>query len=181
LGRHDVTRNVKTILTVPLNIHSILAGKEPPVRLEVWGIVYVERDADPSYGIHGSMQDMDSAFLIGADVRDTARHPLNMFCYGAEQESELVRHIGAESHFEVMLMLQDWGFRVNKPHIRLCTGSSDVIQAVRLIEEQRESSSYELNGAMVQLNLMAHRSAIENDSDGKGVVEYVFKASENRV
>ena len=174
-GGQDVTGNVKTILTVPLSIHSILAGKEPPVHLEVWGIVYAEADAVRSNAVYGSMRDMVSASLIGADVRDAARRPLNMFCYGAEREFELSKHLGADSHFEVMLMLQDWGFRVNKPHIRLCSGISDVIQAIRLIEEQRASSSYELGGAIVQLNLLAQRSAIETALHRTGVIAYGFK------
>ena len=173
-GGQDITRNVKTILSVPLNLHSILAGKEPPARLEVWGTVYVERNAVKGDIGYESMRDMVSASLIGADVRDTARVPLNMFCHGAEQEFELSRYIGAASHFEVMLMLQDWGFRVNKPHIRFCSGITEVIQAIRTVEEQKESS-YELDGAVVQINLLAQRSAVETASDLKGVIQYEIK------
>ncbi|PKN29631.1 MAG: hypothetical protein CVU64_07300 [Deltaproteobacteria bacterium HGW-Deltaproteobacteria-21] len=174
VGGQDVTRNVKTILSVPLSLHSLLAGKEPPARLEVWGTVYAERNAVKADIGYESMRDMVSASLIGADMRDAARFPLDMFCHGAEQEIELSRYIGAASHFEVMLMLQDWGFRVNKPHIRLCSGITEVIQAIRTVEEQKESS-YELDEAVVQLNLLAQRSAVEAASDLKGVIEYEIK------
>ena len=174
VGDQNVTRNVKTILSVPLSLHSLLSGKEPPARLEVWGTVYAERNAVKADIGYESMRDMVCASLIGADMRDTARFPLNMFCHGAEQEIELSRYIGATTHFEVMLMLQDWGFRVNKPHIRLCSGITEVIQAIRTVEEQNESS-YELDGAVVQLNLLAQRSAVEAASDLKGVIEYAFK------
>ena len=175
VGGQDVTRNVKTLLSVPLSLHSILAGKEPPARLEVWGTVYAERNAVKADIGYGSTRDMVSESLIRADVRDIARFPLNMFCHGAEQEFELSRYIGAASHFEVMLMLQDWGLRVNKPHIRLCSGITEVIQAIRTVEERKESS-YELDGAVVQINLLAQRSAVETASDLKGVIQYEIKA-----
>lgn len=175
-GNEDVTRNVKTILTVPLSIHSILARKEPPGRLGVWGVVYIEKDAAAKLDApYGSMRDVVSASLIGADVKVTARCPLNIFCYGAEREFEMSRHLGVETHFEIMQIVQSWGFRVNKPHIRLCSGISEVINAIRLIEEQSGSSSYELNGAMVQLNLLTQRSAIETKLHHDGVMAYEFR------
>lgn len=174
-GGEDVTANVKTILTVPLSIQSG-AGKEPPVRLEVLGTVYVEKDAVREDPASGSIQDIVSASLIGVDVRVTARCPLNMFCHGAEREPELGGEMGVASHFEVMLMLQDWGFRVNKPHIRICSGISEVIHAIGLIEEQRGSAPYEVNGGMVQLNLLAHRSTSETASQRDEVIIYGFKA-----
>ncbi|RJR36979.1 MAG: hypothetical protein C4576_23160 [Desulfobacteraceae bacterium] len=177
-GSRDVTRNVKTILAVPLVIHSILAGKEPPPQLNVWGVVYAEKSELGSSGPYRSALEMVSTCLIGADVRDTAKCPLNMFCYGAEKETEWCKGIGAESHIEVMRMLQDWGFRVNRPHIRLCAEVSEAIEAVRLLEEKREPSSFELSGALVQLNSLQQQSALARTSDLHRNIHYEFPRKE---
>lgn len=177
-GGEDVTPNVKTILTVPLNIESTIAGKAPPDHLEVWGIVYTEGSSeDQPEPISVSARQEVAASLIQADLKITARRPLNLFCFGAEREAELRKQIGVESHLELMLMLQDWGFRVNRPHIKRCAGISAVFEAIRLIEGQRERSLYEVDGAIVQLNPLEKRSAIEAALHHEAVIAYGFKTN----
>lgn len=172
----DVTPNVKTILTVPLSVESTIAGKAPPDHLEVWGIVYMERSSEDNPGTSPfSTRQGVAALLLQDDLKITARHPLNLFCFGAEREAELRTHIGVESHLELMLMLQDWGFRVNRPHIKRCAGISAVIEAIRRIEGDRGRSLYEVDGALVQLDSLAERGAVEAAMRHEGIIAYGFK------
>lgn len=173
----DVTRTVKTILTVPLAIDPTLAGKAPPDRLEVQGIVYSEVRPEGAPGSPPVPTRREVAsFLLAADLRVAARQPLNLFCFGAEREGELIRETGAETHFDLMLMLQGWGFRVNRPHIKRCPDISAVVETVRLIEREREKSLFPVDGALVQLNRVAERVAVETALHQEGIVAYAFEA-----
>lgn len=176
-GGKDVTRNVKTILSVPLSIDTAIAGIRPPDRLEVWGTVYSEEGPegkpDPTAI---SASDAVAAALIEADLRVTARRPLNLFCHGAERETEVSKPIGIESHYELMLMLQNWGFRVNRPRISRCADISAVIETIRWIKEEPGRFPYEVDGALVQVNPISQRAAIEAALGQEGVIAYGFKA-----
>jgi DNA ligase (NAD+) len=171
----DVLRNVKTILTVPLFIGSVVSCSVPPEHMKVWGVVYDERSAQRGLPPAESGAGAVAAALIGADLRVTARRPLNLFCFGAERESELGAQVGVGSHYELMLMLQDLGFRVNRPHISRCSDISAVIETISSIEEQAHRSPYEVDGALVQVNPLAQRATIEGALGHQGIVAYGFR------
>jgi DNA ligase (NAD+) len=171
LGGKDVTRNIKTILTVPLSIDSAIGHKRPPDNLEVWGIAYDEGSSKNLLKSEDSM----AASLVGADLKAIARRSLNLFCFGASGEPELGKQIGVVSHYELMLLLQDWGFRVNRPQISRCADISAVFETIRRIEESKGQYPYEVDGALVQVNPLPQRAAIEAAAlTHGGVIAFMF-------
>ncbi len=174
-GEEDVTGNIKTILTVPLIIDAVIGPKRPPGHLEVWGIVYDEGGFGNRPKSLSKSGDTVSASLIGADLKVTAKRPLNLFCYGAIREPELGKRIEVGSHYDLMLQLQDWSFRVNRPQITRCGSISAVVETIRRVEEKRGQFPYGMDGALVQVNPLDQRAAFEAAWGHEGVIAYAFK------
>ncbi len=153
----DITANIKTILTVPLKLTQRKGIPSPPDLLEVRGEVYMETAAFEKLN-RGRLQKSLSPFanprnaaagsLRQLDHRITVKRPLNMFCYGIGTITEP----SFDTYYEMMLALQKWGFRVNRPHINLCGSIRDVIACCHDIEEKRHQFYYEIDGAVIKVN-----------------------------
>ena len=160
----DITRNIKTILAVPLTLTNPKGhGRPVPDLVEVRGEVYMEKEAFEQLNRTRLERDLPpfanprnaaAGSLRQLDPRITAKRPLNMFCYG-------VGEIGGapfDTHHELMVCLQQWGLRVNRPHIRVCGTLDEVIDCCHYFEEIRSQFPYEIDGAVIkvnQLNLQA--------------------------
>ena len=161
----DVTRNIKTILNVPLKLISRKKSLPVPDLLEVRGEVYMDAAAfetlnrkraaqnetlfaNPRNAAAGSLRQLDS--------RVTAKRPLDMFCYGVGNAQTLP----FKTHWDIMMALQHWGLRVNRPHIRVCDTLDDVVANCRHIEETRGQFPYEIDGAVIKVNRLDLQSRL---------------------
>ena len=95
--------------------------------------------ANPRNAAAGSLRQLDS--------RITAKRPLDMFCYGVGNAHALP----FETHWDVMMALQHWGLRVNRPHIMVCKTLDEVVTNCRNFEETRKQFPYEIDGAVIHL------------------------------
>jgi DNA ligase (NAD+) len=153
----NVTPNIRTILSVPLTLIEPADGKPIPDLLEVRGEVYMETDAfenlnrvNVERGFPALKNTRNAAMdsLRQLDPRITAKRPLNMFCFGIGEMS------GPKfsTQYELMVVLQQWGFRVNRPHIRVCRTISEIIDYCHQLEEIRDQFPFEIDGAVVKVN-----------------------------
>ena len=149
----DITQNVRTIESIPLQ----LMGQGYPRRLEVRGEVYFAKSAfremnqlaqsrgekvfaNPRNAAAGSLRQLDS--------RLTARRKLAMFCYsvGLVQDGEL-----PPRHSEIITRLGTWGLRVN-PLVDVVIGAEQCVEYFKSISEQRESLDYEIDGVVFKVD-----------------------------
>jgi DNA ligase (NAD+) len=159
----DVTRNLRTIPTVPLAIPRLdsAASASPPVpnRIEVRGEVCMEREAfvvlnrrreeageppfaNPRNAAAGSLRQLDS--------RITARRPLTLFAYAVgAMEGAPFRTQG-----EVLQALSAWGFTVS-PLIRPAENIEACIRFYRRIGEIRNGLPYEIDGIVIKVDQTA--------------------------
>lgn len=153
----DVTLNLKTIHTIPLQVlEQKLAA---PELLEVRGEVYMdlaefgklneqrlERGeaafANPRNAAAGSLRQLDPAV--------TAGRPLKIYCYGVGE----VQGRSFGSHREVLETLKVWGFRVN-PLIETCQGIEAAIGYHHRLEHQRHGLPYEIDGVVLKVDSLA--------------------------
>lgn len=153
----NITKNLKTIHSIPLNLDdSRIVWKPIPPMIEVRGEVILtheefrrineEREttgeptfANPRNAAAGSVRQLDS--------RITARRRLTMFAYavGAHEGIEFA------TQYEVLCTLGDWGFKVN-PDVRVFTGIDGVAAYIREWGERRESLEYDVDGMVVKVN-----------------------------
>jgi len=156
----DITRNLKTIQTLPLKITpGIQTPADVPEKIEIRGEVYIEREAfkglnrrrldsgdspfaNPRNAAAGSLRQLDS--------RITARRPLNIFCYAVGQ----VRGRRFHRHAEVLDTLARWGFPVN-PHIRQVADIEACISYYRQMDALRPALPYEIDGMVIKVDEIA--------------------------
>ncbi len=153
----NVTQNIKTLLSVPLSLTQPKEFIPIPDILEVRGEVYMEIEAfdklnqkrlkkglpafaNPRNAAAGSLRQLDH--------RVTAKRRLNMFCYGIGA----ISNREFKNHRDLMLALQRWGLRVNRPHIKECSATDDVIRYCHAIEDTRDQFPFEIDGAVIKVN-----------------------------
>lgn len=173
--KEDITRHVKTILSVPLSLSPINQAMCVPDLLRVWGMVYTESRAVGRAPVSGPRV---LETLMQPDLRRTARQPLNLFCHGASHPGRLGAELGVRTHYEMMRFLQDLGFRVNRPHIRVCSEITEVVDYSFQLKEDRAGFPYRIRGVLVTLNPLARVSRIEEMASGpRWVVAFGFGES----
>ena len=180
----NVTQNIKTILTIPLTLTKKKNALPPPDLLEVRGEVYMELEAFEELNHERAEKDLPSfanprnaaaGSLRQLDPKITARRPLNMFCYGIGTVSEL----SCDTHHELMILLQQWGLRVNRPYIRICSTPTEVIDYCRHLEDIREQFFYEIDGAVIKVNSLDMQTRLGQKSRSpRWSMAYKFKPTQ---
>jgi len=149
----DVTRNIKTIKSVPIKIAEVGII---PVDIDIRGEVYMdieefenlnkERDekgeslfANPRNAAAGSVRQLDSSI--------TAARKLHLACYGIGS----VKGIDFKSQFAFIEWLEKARFPV-PAFIKTEKGIDKVIHAIKEIEEKRKHFSFETDGAVIKVN-----------------------------
>ena len=154
----DVTQNLRTIRTLPLQMTPV-PGRRFPARIEIRGEVYLEKEAFRKLNARRLSQG-ENAFanprnaaagsLRQLDPRITARRPLGIFCYG----TGLVEGASFRSHWDILQALREWGFPTN-PNVRLARSIEDCIAYRRHIESIRDRLPYEIDGIVVKVNSLS--------------------------
>ncbi|MCJ7595804.1 MAG: hypothetical protein MUO52_13640 [Desulfobacterales bacterium] len=175
-----VTPNLKTILSVPLTLAGVVGGRPVPDSLEVWGEVYMEVQPFETLNrdrIERSLPAFSSAKAAAADSlrqlnpRVTVKRPLNLFCYGVGEMSGPP----LSTHYELMIHLQRWGLRVNRPQLRVCATIEEVIEQCHQLFEMRSRFPYEIDGAVVKVNQLHLQAGLTEPSKSpKWAIAYEF-------
>lgn len=149
----DVTRNIKTIKSVPLKIAGI---NIVPGEIDIRGEVYIdisefqnlnkEREkkgeslfANPRNAAAGSVRQLDSSI--------TASRKLHLACYGIGS----VQGLEFKSQYEFIKWLEKVRFPIPKD-VKEVNGIEGVIHAVKKIEDTRSNFKFETDGAVVKVN-----------------------------
>ena len=148
----DITRNLKTIRSLPLK----LIGGNAPTLLEVRAEVFIKKHdffklnksresekipvfANPRNAAAGSMRQLDT--------RITIKRPLSFFCYGAGK----IEGINFETHHEYLLALKRMGLPVN-PLIKTVNGAKGIKAYYHELEKIRNELPYEIDGTVFKVN-----------------------------
>jgi len=153
----DVTLNVRTIRTVPMRL--IKDENIIPSRLEIRGEVLMKK-ADFEKLNHELLKKGEKTFanprnaasgsLRQLDPNITAQRKLDFIAWGVG----VVEGVEFKYHWDTLLSLEKWGFRVSKPR-RLCGDIEEVVEFYKQIEGKRDDMEYELDGIVVKVNEIA--------------------------
>ena len=175
----DVTANLKTIRSVPLNLrrtgvspvsNQISAQTEQktrdgrddcPTLLEVRGEVFMpiagfeklnaERKADGEE-LYGNPRNTAAGSLKQLDPKIVATRPLDVVIYG-------IAELGAQSiasQSELLAWLKKLGFKTPEK-IWHCHSAEELIAAIHELDNIRKKFPYETDGAVIKLNSFAQR------------------------
>ncbi len=149
----DVTQNVRTVRSIPLQ----LMGSGWPAVLEVRGEVYM-----PKQGFEALNRDLAkrgektyvnprntaAGSLRQLDPRITAQRPLEFYAYGLGEvkPDKLPRR-----HSEILEQLREWGQRVNR-ETRKVQGAAGCLGYYADMGKKRERLPYEIDGVVYKVD-----------------------------
>ena len=180
----NITANIKTIMSIPLTLDPSHIDEPVPDLLEVRGEVYMEIEHFRNLNKDRSLKNMPpfanprnaaAGALRQLDPRVTAKRPLNMFCYGIGD----LRGRTFKTHREMLITLQSWGLRVNRPYIREFNNLKEVIEYCHFLENRRPEFPYEIDGAVIKINSLDHQAFLGQKSRSpRWAIAYKFKPSQ---
>ncbi|MEK9629632.1 MAG: NAD-dependent DNA ligase LigA [Nitrospinota bacterium] len=174
----DITANLKTIRSIPLEIST-----DPFKKIEVRGEVYMPRKefqrintlreeegetpfANPRNAAAGALRVLDPSI--------TASRKLGIFIYTV---GFLDKEVG-QTHFELQQTLASLRFPVNE-HNRLCTRFEETLDVIEEWREKKNDLDYEVDGLVIQLNSLAHRKRLGSTSKfPRWAVAYKYEAEQ---
>jgi DNA ligase (NAD+) len=148
----DVTPNLRTIKTIPLQMRG---GDAPPV-LEVRGEVYMPlegfRAANEALAADGKAtwpnpRNAAAGSLRQKDSTITAARPLSIWVYGTGYRQGL----NLATHWETLQWLRERGFATN-PFARRLESIAEVAELVREWELRRTELDYEIDGIVIKVD-----------------------------
>ena len=148
----NVTANAKTISDIP---HK-LSGDNVPNVVEVRGEVYLgkvdfialnERMKEEGKPLYVNPRNTAAGSLRQLDSSITASRPLKFFAYAWGEVSALPNN----SQFEMVEKFKAWGFSIN-PLMGRFENTTGLIERYRLIEEQRSSLDYDIDGVVYKVD-----------------------------
>ncbi|MFN7141774.1 MAG: NAD-dependent DNA ligase LigA, partial [Limisphaerales bacterium] len=173
----DITANLKTIRSIPLQFHqpkrskevdlfsSNQAGDAIPDLLEIRGEVYMSREgfkkmnaeraaageetfANPRNATAGSLKQLDP--------RTVAKRPLDVVFYGIgrAQGNDL-----PETHCDWIERLGTFGFKTPEK-LWVCRSIEELLAAIDELDRLRKSFRYETDGAVIKLNNFVLREKV---------------------
>jgi DNA ligase (NAD+) len=156
----DVTHNIRTLRSVPLE----LRGSGYPKRMEVRGEVYMTRKGfaalneriaaeggktfvNPRNAAAGSLRQLDAS--------ETAKRPLYIFCFAVGAvEGEV-----PDSQYEMLMAMREWGLRVC-PEARRVTGVDGCLEYHADMASRREDLDYEIDGVVYKVDARDYRERL---------------------
>ena len=174
----DVTANLKTIRSIPLEISA-----EPFKRIEVRGEVYMPRKEFQRLNVLRE-EVGESPFVNPRNAAAGALRVLDPAVTDSRKLSVFIYSVGfldnniCETHSELQKNLASLRFPVNE-HNRWC---SNFEKTLALIEEWRTKKNdldYEVDGLVIQLNSLAYRKRLGNTSKfPRWAVAYKYEAEQ---
>jgi DNA ligase (NAD+) len=146
----DVTRNLRTIGSVPLRIDN------GPAVIEVRGEIYLpiaafkalnERRAEAGEPTFANPRNSAAGSIRQLDPSLAAERPLSTWVYGIGE----VRGLDLPTHMDEIEWLRERGFKVN-PDTAHHEGVEGVVKRCHWWEERREELDYEIDGVVVKVD-----------------------------
>lgn len=174
----DVTENVRTIRSIPLQ----LRGGGYPDLFEIRGEILMpyksferlnrEREdigetpfANPRNAAAGSLKQQSSAV--------TASRDLDAYLYMLAGDE-----MPYATHYESLLAARQWGFKVSD-QMKLCRNLDEVMDFIRYWDQARESLPFATDGVVIKVNSYAMQKQLGSTAKApRWAVAYKFKAEQ---
>jgi DNA ligase (NAD+) len=159
----DVTRNLRTIRSIPLAMR-LAPGEQAPPLVEVRGEIYLplegfgrlnEQLAAEGRKTAPNPRNAAAGSLRQLDPRITAARPLAIWVYGIGASEGLT----LETHWQALAWLREHGFRAN-PAAERHESIESVIAACEEWERRRAELDYEIDGLVIKLDSFSQQAIL---------------------
>ena len=173
----DVTANVKTINTVPLQLKG-----DFPERFDIRGEIIlpiegflkmneerIANDEEP----YRNPRNTASGSLKLQDSAEVAKRPLEFLMYSIKGNN-----LNVQSQSESLEMARAWGFKV-PPEAKLVNSIDAVLEYIKYWEEYRHNLPYEIDGVVVKVNNLYQQDELGFTAKApRWAMAYKFKAEQ---
>ena len=144
----DVTQNLKTIKTIPMELNEI-------IDITVRGEVFISKKdfekmnkerEEKDEEIFANARNAAAGSLRQLDSRITAKRPLDIYIFNVQK----IEGKEFNSHFEELEYLEKLGFNVNPVRIP-CRDEKEVEEAIKKIGKEREKLTFDIDGDVVKV------------------------------
>jgi len=159
----DITNNVRTIKSIPLRIKKDNSIPYKLNDIEIRGEIFMniidfeklnkerEKNGEKTFA---NPRNSTAGTLKLQDPKLVAKRPLNSFMYNLISPDDILK-----SQEENLLILKKLGFKINE-HYKKCENIEQVIQACRMFEALRDNLKYEIDGAVIKVNILMHQNTL---------------------
>jgi DNA ligase (NAD+) len=159
----DITNNVRTIKSIPLRIKKDNSIPYKLDDIEIRGEIFMniidfeklnkerEKNGEKTFA---NPRNSTAGTLKLQDPKLVAKRPLNSFMYNLISPDDKLK-----SQEENLLILKKLGFKINE-HYKKCENIEQVIQACRMFEALRDNLKYEIDGAVIKVNVLMHQNTL---------------------
>lgn len=183
----DVTANVKTIKSIPIQ----LPEADYPDTFDIRGEIFMHRKTfeklnneyrkeleEKGYDedeikekLYKNPRNFASGTLKMQDSAEVSKRPLDCFLYFIYADNHV-----AQTHFESLEKAKQWGFQVSD-HYRLCKNITEVMAFIHHFDKQREHLSYEIDGVVIKVNSYAQQRELGfTAKNPRWAISYKYKA-----
>ncbi len=153
----DVTENLKTVKTIPMEIND-------KINITVRGEVFISKKdfeemnnkrEEKGEELFANARNAAAGSLRQLDSKITKNRPLDIYIFNVQK----IDGKNFSSHFEELEYLEKLGFNVNPVRIP-CNSIDEVKEAIKKIGEMREGLTYGIDGAVVKVDDLAFREIL---------------------
>lgn len=148
----DITRNIKTIASIP----QTLKGANPPPVFEVRGEVYMSKKGfvelnqkreEAGDAVFANPRNAAAGSLKQLDPRIVAQRPLNAVFYAVGE----MQGIQFKTHADLLAAIKSYGLPTQA---KVWTGKriDDILEALEALETMRHDFDFEMDGGVIKVN-----------------------------
>ena len=177
----DVTENLRTIRTIPLELsepipHLVVRGEVYMPRA-VFDAINAEREAE-GQALMANPRNAAAGSLRQLDPKIAASRRLAIFVFNLQEGSLYMDGSEAKTHTEALDRMAELGFTV-LPERKTLAGYDAVAKHVEYLGESRTDSAFDMDGAVIKIDSLAERRQIgEGTSTPKWAVAYKYPPEE---
>ena len=172
----DVTANVRTIRTVPLQMQ----GEGWPVEFEIRGEILMpfavfnrlnEERLEAGEGLFANPRNAAAGTLKLQNSSEVARRKLDCYLYYVPGEIALT-----DTHYGNLMRAKEWGFNI-PPYMRICRNISEIISFIREWDVGRRDLPVPIDGIVIKVNSIRQQLQLGYTAKSpRWAVAYKFKA-----
>jgi DNA ligase (NAD+) len=176
----DISENIKTIKSIPLQ----LQGTEFPEKFEVRGEVFMPKKAFEKFlkekeaqgeQLPANPRNTASGTLKLQNSSEVAKRNLDCYIYAFLSENDIF-----STHFEALRKMEEWGFKVPSPekkYIVQAKNIDEVLEYLHYWESNRNTLPFEIDGAVIKVNNISDQKLIGATAKSpRWAIAFKFKA-----
>jgi DNA ligase (NAD+) len=172
----DVTANIKTIKSIPLQLNQIFSEQfdiRGEIILPLSGFQKMnEERAEEGLDLYSNPRNTASGSLKLQDSSEVAKRPLDCLLY------QVVGNVPFETHSETLQKARDAGFKVPLEG-KVCFNINEVLSFIQHWDTARHQLAYETDGVVIKVNNLAQQQELGYTSKSpRWAIAYKFKAEQ---